>query len=97
MRTVRIHVKSVIKLTVILGCFGGIMFAMWPKTTEEFIRETENSYNNLKQRAFEIASSDGKLHLEDIDPLSANGFPKLTKDEIGNYEPKKLESARWSG
>ena len=37
------------------------MFAMWPKTTEEFIRETENSYNNLKARAFEMASSDGKL------------------------------------
>ncbi|CBY34413.1 unnamed protein product [Oikopleura dioica] len=88
MRTVRIHVKSVIKLAVIFGCFGGIMFAMWPKTTEEFIRETENSYKNLKQRAFEIAASDGKLRLEDIDPNSANGFPKLTKDEIGNYEPK---------
>lgn len=61
---------------------------MWPKTTEEFIRETEKSYNNLKQRAFEMASTDGKLRLEDIDPVSANGFPKLTKDEIGNYEPK---------
>jgi len=78
-------VRSVLKLTSIAAMFGAFMYICWPKTTQEFIRETEDQYARVKQDL--IGRISNKLRLEDIDPATATGFPKLV-DGVGNMEEK---------
>lgn len=87
MRVVRIHIRSVAKLSVLGLCFAGLMFLCWPKTTEEFLKETQKSYEALKDKAIKQLSTSTKLKLADIDPKLAEGFPKFDESSIGNYEP----------